>query len=450
MFVNRLLGSDRTRALWLLLLGALTTEGAFAVPTIQSWTTPSGGRVLFVPTEGLPILDVRMVFDAGSARDGNAQGLASLTATLLMNGAGDLDADGIAQQLDAIGAQMSASASRESAQLALRTLTASHELETSLSILKTVVARPRFETKDVERERARTLLGISQRGEDPGALAEIAFMRALYGDHPYAHPEEGERETVERLDSAALRAFHQTHYTIGNGLLVLVGEVSRAQAEAIAISLFADLPAGSALPPIEKPEAPLAAAPKIIPFPSEQTHVLAGTLGVEADDPDYFPLVVGNHVLGGSGLVSMIMEEVREKRGLAYSAYSYFMPMRRPGPYQLGLQSKNASAREALEVAFKTLKRFVEEGPSESALMAAKQNLVGGYVLRLDSNLKLIGEVAAIGFLGRPLDWLARYPSRVEAVTRAAVREAFKRRIDPERFRTILVGGVPGEASHPQ
>lgn len=435
----------------LLLLALALVQGvAFAIPTIQSWTTVSGGRVLFVPTEGLPVVDVRMVFDAGSARDGEAYGLANLTAALLMSGAGPLDADAIAERLEEVGAQLSVNATRESTQLALRTLSSSRELEASLAVFRDVVSSPRFDQKDVDRERARVLQGIQQRSEDPGEIADLAFMRALYGNHPYAHPVEGERETVQPLDGGRLSQFHRDHYTVSNGLLVLVGDLNRAKAEAIATMLYAGLQTGSAAPPIEEPQNPGASAPRIIPFPSEQTHVLTGTLGVRADDPDYFPLVVGNHVLGGSGLVSKIMEEVREKRGLAYSAYSYFMPMRRPGPYQIGLQSKNASAKEALDVAVRTLREFIEQGPTEAALAAAKQNLVGGFVLRLDSNLKLIGEVAAMGFLNRPLDWLSSYPSRVERVTREAVRDAFRRRIDPQRFQTVLVGGSSvSEAAHP-
>ena len=227
----------------------------------------------------------------------------------------------------------------------------------------------------------------------------------------------------------------------------MVGQVTRPEAEAIAVQVYARLPEGAPKPALEDP-APLSGSETVTTaFPSEQTHVYSGVLGLKANDPDYFPLVVGNHILGGSGLVSRIMEEVREKKGLAYSAFSYFLPMRVQGPYQMGLQSKNASAREATEIAIKTLREFVDKGPTDKELDAAKKNIIGGYVLRLDSNAKLIGEVAAIGFLGRPLDWLNRYTAQVEAVKREDIQRAFKARIDPDRLKTIMVGGIKPAAN---
>jgi zinc protease len=413
-----------------------------AVPEIQSFSTPEGGRVLFVKTEGLPMLDVRMAFDAGSSRDGQHFGIAALTAGMLDSGAGTLDADAIAERLEAIGAILSAGANRDSAHVALRTLTDPPKLKQALEVFETVLSQPRFDQKDFEREKNRVLLGIQQKGEDPGEISEMAFMKAIYGEHPYAHPVEGVQETVETLTSADLQRFHHETYTRGNGILVMVGQISREEAEGIATQVYSRLPAGASQPVLAAPQPITTAETRVTPFPSEQTHVYAGTLGLTASDTDYFPLVVGNHILGGSGLISRIMEEVREKRGLAYSAFSYFHPMRVPGPFQIGLQSKNASAREALDIAIRTLRDFVEKGPSDKELDAAKRNIIGGYVLRLDSNAKLVGEVAAIGILGRPLDWLDRYTARVEAVTREDIRRAFKTRIDPDRLRTVLVGGI--------
>lgn len=442
--------SPRVKTMRMLMLGIFLLVGISevrAVPEIQSWSTPTGGRVLFVPTEGLPMLDLRMVFDAGSARDGQEFGIAALTAGMLDSGAGTLDADTIAERLDAIGAILSSGATRDSAHLALRTLTDPPKLKEALEVFETVISQPRFEDKDFEREKNRVLLGIQQKGEDPGEISEMAFMKVLYGEHPYAHPVEGVKETVEKLTAKDLVRFHKTAYTRGNAILVLVGQVTRAEAEAIAVQVYSRIPEGAAKPALEDPQALSGSETLTTPFPSEQTHVYAGVLGLKANDPDYFPLVVGNHILGGSGLVSRIMEEVREKKGLAYSAFSYFLPMRVQGPYQIGLQSKNASAREATEIAVRTLREFVDKGPTDKELDAAKKNIIGGYVLRLDSNAKLIGEVAAIGFLGRPLDWLNRYTARVEAVTREDIQRAFKARIDPDRLKTVMVGGIKPAAN---
>jgi zinc protease len=425
----------------LLLLALWVSLPAFAVPKIQHWTTAQGSRVYFVPTEGLPLVDVRVVFDAGSARDGAQFGLASLTAGMLDTGAGNWDADAIAQRLENVGAVLSTGAARDSAYLSLRSLSHPEKLNVALETAREILAHPRFEQKDFEREKNRTLLAIKQRGEDPGEIAEIAFYKAVYGDHPYGHPQEGLAETVAPLTRDDLANFHKRLYVAKNALVVIVGAVARPQAEAIADQLVAALPAGE--PPAALPEPlPKSTAETVrTAFPSEQTHVYAGLLGMKANDPEYFPLYVGNHILGGSGLVSRISEEVREKRGFAYSTYSYFYPFRELGPFQVGLQTRNDQAQEALKVALDTVRAFIDQGPTDQELDAAKKNIVGGFVLRLDSNQKLAAEVASIAVYNRPLDYLDAFTRKVQAVTQDDIKRAFKARVDPERLQTVLVGG---------
>jgi zinc protease len=175
--------------------------------------------------------------------------------------------------------------------------------------------------------------------------------------------------------------------------------------------------------------------------PSAQSHVLAGQPGMARADADYFPLYVGNFILGGSGLVSRLSDEIREKRGLSYSAYSYLNPMRVPGPFVLGLQTRNTQADAALKVMRETLMRFVETGPTEMELVAAKKNISGGFPLRLDSNRDILGYLAVIGFYDLPLDWLETYVPNVEAVTAESIRDAFRRRIRPAEMVTVVVGG---------
>jgi zinc protease len=426
---------------WLLLLVLLIAAPAYAVPEIQHWTTPKGGRVYFVPTDGLPLVDVRLVFDAGSVRDGQKFGLAALTSAMLDTGAGTWNADAIAERLDSVGADLGTGISRDFAWLSLRSLTLPDKLSVALDTARQILAHPKFDQSDFDREKNRTLLAIKQRGEAPDELVEIAFFKRLYGDHPYAHPEEGYAETVQALTRNDLVDFHQRLYTLRNAIVVIVGDVKRADAEAIADQLIGELPEGETPPALSAPQPKTAANTERTPFPSEQTHVLSGTLGLKVNDPDYFPLYVGNHILGGSGLVSLVSKEVREKRGLSYSAYSYFFPYRELGPFQIGLQTRNDQADEALRVALKTLEDFVARGPSVEELEAAKQNIVGGFVLRLDSNKKLTEQVAAIAFYNRPLDYLARYTDRIKAVSREDIKRAFRSRIDPGKLQTVLVGG---------
>ena len=216
-----------------------------------------------------------------------------------------------------------------------------------------------------------------------------------------------------------------------------------AEADALATQLLARLPAGDcpALPPV--PEvAPLAAATEQrIPFDSAQAHVLIGQPGIKRDDPDYFALTVGNYILGGGGFVSRLTTEVREKRGLSYSVYSYFNPGLHAGAFTLGLQTRPDQAAQAVQVARDTLRRFVVEGPTEAELKAAKDNLIGGFALRIDNNRKLLDNVAGIAAHGLPLNYLDIWTRQVDQVTLADIKAAFARTLQPERMVTVVVGG---------
>ncbi len=395
---------------------------------------------MFVHAPELPMLDIELVFDAGSARDKNSQGLALLTNALLPDGAGDWSADQIAERLESVGAEIDIGSGRDMAWVSVRTLTEPQALETAVETLATVVSAPRFQLADFERNREAMLVSLSQGEQSPGTVAGKAFFKALYGEHAYAGYRGGSRESLAALSTSEVKAFYQRYYVARNALVAIVGAVDRRQAEQLAERVTAGLTAGEHAPQPPK-VSPLEKAQEVIkPFPSSQSHILIGQPGVYRGDPDYFTLYVGNHILGGGGLVSLLSEEVREKRGLSYSIYSYFSPMRRSGPFIVGAQTQNARADEALAVIRKTLQRYIDEGPSETELTAAKQNITGGFPLRIASNSKIIGYLAMLGFYDQPLDYLDTFVDKINAVTREQIREAFARRIDPARFVTVVVG----------
>ena len=412
-----------------------------AGPKIQHWTTDKGGQVFFVHAPGLPMIDLRVLFDAGSARDGKQFGVAALTSALLDTGTEQWDADTIAERLDQVGAELGTGASRDLAFVSLRCLTRKGILDSSLETLRQIIGAPRFNEKDFKREKKRLLVGLSHREESPGAVASIAYYKALYGEHPYAHPTSGFVDTVEPLTRDDLLAFYRRYYSASNATVVMVGDVSRERAESITQLVLNDLPDGSPLTDIPKIQAGKAAKVERLKFPSKQTHVLSGLPVLTRMDPDYLPLYVGNHILGGSGLVSRISEEVREKRGLSYSAYSYFGPMARKGPFTMGLQTRNDQADEAFNVLHQTVRDFIENGPTVEELDVAKKNISGGFVLRYDSNRKLTEYVGMIGFYRLPLDYLDTFTAKVLAVTRENIKDAFLRRVQPEQFQTVMVGG---------
>ena len=177
-----------------------------------------------------------------------------------------------------------------------------------------------------------------------------------------------------------------------------------------------------------------------IEYPSAQTHILVGQPGVKRGDSDYFPLYVGNHILGGGGMVSRLFSEVREKRGLSYSAYSYFSPMLFKGPFVAGLQTKTEQVDEAISVLLENIKNYITDGPTEEELVAAKKNITGGYPLRIDSNSKILNYVVVIGYYKLPFDYLDTFNSNVEAVTVDSIKDAFKRRINPDKLVVVKVG----------
>jgi zinc protease len=421
-----------------LLLGLpLSAQAALA---IQHWQTPQGARVYFAESHELPMLDISVDFPAGSARDpAGKAGLAQLTHGLLDQGAGGLSDTAIAHRLADVGAVLAGSFDRDRAGVTLRTLSSVAEKNAAIDILARVLQRPDFPQAVAQREKRRLIAAIREAEADPGTVADKAFYRALYGTHPYAHDEAGEPAAIGRLTRGDLQAFYRAHYSAPNAVISLVGDISRAEAEAIATRLASGLSRAQALPALPNPVPPAASVTRIA-HPSAQSHVLVGAVGMARSDPDYFPLFVGNYVLGGGGFDSRLMREVRDQRGYAYSAYSYFLPMRQAGPFQLGLQTKLEQTDNALAVARDTLRQFVAEGPSEAELAQAKANLTGGFPLRIDSNRKILDYLAAIGFYDLPLDYLDTWVARVEAVDVAAVKGAFARRIDADKLVTVVVG----------
>jgi len=434
--------ADRFRLFYVFwtLLALAFVETAGASPKIETWDTTKGARVLFVEAPDLPILDIRVVLDAGSARDGEHSGLASLTATMLTQGAGDWDADAIAERIESVGAQLSTGAGRDSASLSLRTLTEQPALDKALETMAKVLSEPAFDEADFERVRQNALIGLRQEEQDPATVGSKAIYRKVYGNHPYATDPAGTRETVGGLRREDLVKFHRRYYVASNAVVAIVGAISRAQARDLAENLTSGLETGE--PPPELPPVPDLSnqAMEELDFPSTQTHIYAGQPGMRRLDADYFPLYLGNHILGGSGLVSLLSEEVREKRGLSYSVYSYFLPMSERGPFLMGLQTKNDQAAKARAVLVDTLRRYREEGPTEKELAAAIKNITGSFPLRIASNSKVVQYIAMIGFYGLPLDYLDRFNEHVSAVTTEQIRDAFKRRVDPDRFATVIVG----------
>lgn len=421
-----------------LFIFSCTTQAAVK---IEKWQTSQGVPVYYVNNPSLPMVDINILFDAGSARDGKQHGIAAFTSILLGTAAGKWTTDQVSQRFESIGANVGSSSGMDFAGISMRSLTNPKLFNKALSTLEVVLTQPTFSKTDFNRDQKRILTALKQRGETPGSIAGLAYSKTLYGEHPYAYPSSGYIKTVSKFTTKAVQQFYKDYYVSANAMIVIVGALDKQQAEATAEKLMAKLPKGKKPEPIAEVVVPNKGTTQYISFPSTQTHVLVGFPAITRHDKDYIALYVGNHVLGGSGLVSKLFKEVREERGLAYSASSSFSPMIQKGPFTISLQTKNEQREQALKVLMDTVNTFIDQGITEKELIAAKKNITGGFVLRFDNNSKLMSYVSAIGFHQLPLNYLDTFPQRVEAITTEQIKEAFKRRVVSKLFQTVTVGG---------
>ncbi len=431
----------RTITRLLIFLMLVFSMGAEAGPQIQHWVTKNGLRVYLVAAPQLPMLDVRVTFAAGSARDGNYAGVANLTNAMLPQGAAGMSADEIASAFEDVGAQFGHGSLRDMAWLSLRSLSDPDFLQPALDTFAKVLWQPDFPERDFERLKNQTLVAIRAAEADPSSIAEKAFYRALYATHPYAKPSMGTRESVAKLTRQQLKDFYQQRYVAKNGLLAITGDIDRKTAEQLAEILSSGLQSGEQAPPLP-PVKPLEKSQTIrIPFPSKQAHILLGQPAIERGNPDYYALYLGNHVLGGGGFTSRLVKEVRVARGYAYSVYSYFLPMEAPGPFMIGLQTRGSQVDDALGVVRETLTGFMDKGPDKAELAAAKKNITGGFPLRVASNRNIVEYLGLIGFYDLPLDYLDSFTQKIDDVSGRDIKRAFAQHLAPKKMITVIVGG---------
>ncbi|MEX0431245.1 M16 family metallopeptidase [Spiribacter insolitus] len=407
---------------------------------IQEWETESGSQVLFVERHELPIVDVRLAFDAGSARDDGQAGLARMTSNLLLEGTTERNAGEIAREFERYGARVSTDSGRDTGQVSLRALSEAERLDPVIDNMADVIANADFPGDAVDRVRQQMLLGLQQAQSSASSLAEKAFARAIYGDHPYAAPPGGTLESVEAIDRQAVVDFHRRYYTANNATIVIVGDLDRARAEAIAERLSAALPDGESPEPLPEVKLPETAQTVRLPFEAEQTHVIIGQPSVRQGSDAYYPLYLGNHILGGGGLTSILAERMREERGLSYSSSSRITSGARRGRFQMATQVRNDALGEALEVMRGSLGELRDQGPSAERLDASKRNITGSFPLQLDSNRDLLGYVTSIGFHDLPHDYLQRFVDRIDGLDGDDVQSALQTHLDPARSVTVLVG----------
>ena len=423
-----------------IILGLLTAQ-AIALPLkTKKWNTDNGGKVVFYQADEVPMLDIYVAFAAGSAYDGKYFGLSALTTNLLNQGDGNLDATQVAEALDQTGAQFNAENSRDMALFHLRTLTSDEALSQASKIFSLILNKPQFRQEAFYREKNQLLALVAQTEESPDEVANMAFFNKLYVNHPYAHPINGTQDSVRNIQSWQPRDFYKHYFVGSNAIIVMVGAIDQKTARQLADSIVGTLPKGEPVPPIAVAD-PLKSPEKItVIFPSSQTILRIGQLGINHQNPNYFPIQVGNYILGGGSMVSQLATEIREKKGLSYNVNSQFIPMPANGPFIISLSTKTTQVNEALTITQTTLNNFLKNGPSEKELVEAKQYLAGSFSLSLASNSSIAAMLLRIAFYKLPDNYLDTYVAQIENVSTKDIKAAFDDLIKPEQLLQVTVG----------
>lgn len=421
---------------------------ARAILPVDKLDSYKGAKAYLVQTKALPMVDIEVSIDAGNRYDpAGKSGLADMTAGLMNYGVkgdnGVLTEAQIADEIADLGANIGLSVSGERAILRIRSLSRKDLRDRAVKLAAAMLSSPTYDQKIVEREKQRTITSLQEAETKPEYVLERRFKKSVYGDYPLA--DSPSVKSVAAVNTSDLKQFHQQFYRGDRMIVSIVGDVDRAEANEIVQVLLKQIPQSgqpiAKLPKLQRsPIEPLTQREIQIPFDSQQAHIAMGMTAVARSNPDYFPLLVGNYILGGGGFVSRLMSEVREKRGLAYSVFSYFAPGKDTGIFQAGLQTRNDQASQALEVMSSTITQFIAEGPTPSELIAAKANLVNGYPLRIDNNRKLLDNLSSIVWNDLPLDTMEVWTKQVEAVSLEQVKAAFQKYLAMDRMKIVVLG----------
>lgn len=421
---------------------------AHAILPIEKLDSFKGAKAYLVQTKTLPMVDIEVSIDAGDRYDPSAKnGLATMTAQLMSYGARmdkvQLSEAQIADEIADLGANIGFVVSGERAALRIRSLSRKDLRERAVQLASAMLSSPIYDAKVLVREKQRMTTVLLEAETKPESVLERKFRKSVYGNYPLALSPTV--QTVANVGVSDLQQFHKQFYRGDRMIVSIVGDVTRSEAAQIVQSLLEKIPQSgpeiAKLPNLERsPVESLSQREIQIPFDSQQAHIAMGMTAVTRSNPDYFPLMVGNYILGGGGFVSRLVSEVREKRGLAYSVFSYFAPGKDVGIFQAGLQTKNDQASLALEVMSSTIENFIANGATSAELTAAKSNLTNGYPLRIDNNRKLLDNVSSVAWNNLPLDTMETWTAQVEAVTLAQVTIAFQKYLAMDRMKVVILG----------
>ena len=428
-----------------LLVAFTVTFAAFQARAVevQRVVSPGGIEAWLVEDHTNPIIALELAFRGGAALDPEGKaGLADMVASTIDEGAGPLDSQAFQGELDNLSISLHFNAGLDSFSGSLETLTANRDR--AFELLRLALTEPRFDAEPVERIRSQIAASLSRESEDPNYIASRVLRRMMYGDHPYARPSRGTEASISKLSAEDLRGFVADRFGRDRIFVGVVGDITPDELAKALDDTFGALPAKAK--PFAVPEATVGNSGEtvVIAKPIPQSVVALGQQGIRRDDPDYYAAYVVNYVLGGGGFSSRLVEEVREKRGLAYSVYSYLAPYDHGSMIYGGTATQNARVGESLDLIRQEWRRMAEAGPTAEELDAAKRYLTGSFPLRFNSSDNIAGMLVGMQTEDLGIDYLDKRNSYIEAVTLDDAKRVAKRLYDADALTVVVVGTPEG------
>ncbi len=424
-------------------------------PKIRSWETDSGVRVVMYEIKSIPLIDLAIDIDSGSRWDPRGlEGLSAMTNSMVFKGTTgykdevEMTEEDISEFIAEKALIRSASTDRDKTSLRFRFLSDREIRQPITEFVSRVLAFPKFDKEIFDREKDNSISRLEDSLTKPQTIVTKNLWKTMYPEHPYGRSISS--ESLNSITVDKLESFHQTFWVPSRITLSIVGDIDFEDAKKLAIDITSPLSdklfENESPISIEVPE--LLPAVSIggktvlkIPHPAAQSHIWMGLPILARHETDkIFPMFVANHILGGSGFGSRLTEEIREKRGLSYSVFSAFRLLKQKGPFFVGLQTGKKNSDEAINVMMRTVKEFIDNGPTDQELETAKKGLVGGFALRLDSNSKILENLAQIVFYNLPLDYLDNWTLRIRAVTLEDVKNVLKEKINLNNASLVVVG----------
>ncbi len=419
-------------------LGATYPTSASAMK-IQTVKSPGGIEAWLVEEHSVPLIAMRFAFEGGNSQDpAGKEGVANFLTAMMDEGAGDLTAIQFQERMEEIAMRMGFEDSRDSFYGSFETLT--ENLDEAVELLRLAINEPRFDPDAMERIRGQLLTSLAFAAKDPDRVAAREWFAAAFPDHPYGRPAVGTEESLAKITRDDLERYRKRVFAKDTLKIAVVGDIDAETLGKVLDRVFGDLPEKADLEPIPFVEPKKGGDVHVIEMPVPQSVATFGLAGIPRKDPDFIPAFVMNHILGGGGFSSRLMEEVREKRGLAYSVYSYLQPYQHTAIFAGGVATKNEEIGQSLEVIRAELQRMATEGPTPEELENAKSYLIGSYPLRFDTNAKIANQLLGIMQDGLGQDYIEKRNSLIEAVTLEDVKRAAKRILETDNLIMTVVG----------